>query len=178
MLALPSFSSNTETIPVVYTRPLLKWYWSPLGARPLMCFAQCPLPATHRRQNWLSEVWSKLGRKKKEKKEKGEKNAIHSLEKSNSLKVYWSLQSGYLSVWLIATSSVSSNSLGEIEVLVIVVTLLALIFFSQSLSALPHIRAFLSQGGGMSGLTALKEMFNKNWWIQPKKLPFHYSCWE
>lgn len=89
--------------------------------------------------------------------------------------MYWSLQSGYLSVWLIATSSVSSNSLGEIELLVIVVTLLALIFFSQSLSALPHIRALLSLDGGMSGLTALKQMFNKNWWIQPNKLPFHYS---
>lgn len=69
-------------------------------------------------------------------------------------------------------------ALGEIEVLVIVFMLLALIFFSPNLSALPHIRALLSLDGGMSSLTALKKMLNKNGWIQPKKLPFHCSCWE
>lgn len=53
-------------------------------------------------------------------------------------------------------------ALGEIEVLVTVFTLLALIFFTPNLSSLLQIRALLSLDGGMSNLIALKEMFNEN----------------
>lgn len=53
-------------------------------------------------------------------------------------------------------------ALGEIEVLVIVFLLLALILFSPNLSALPQIRALPSLDGEMSSFTALKEMLNKN----------------
>lgn len=52
-------------------------------------------------------------------------------------------------------------ALGEIEAVVIVFTLLSLIF-SPNVSTLPRIRALLSLDGGMSSLTALKEMLNKN----------------